>query len=391
MELMNFMYRELDKRDVNFVSGLFVDLTKAFDTVSHDLLAVKLEKSGMRGCVLELFVDYLKGRYQAVSVGDALSTLMEIKMGVIQGSALGPTLFLIFINDIQYLPLKGALYLFADDAALFYSGLSDAQNCLQINHDLSLLSWYFDNNLLSLNKSKTKYMHFHGSTTNPSNLVEVNVGGEAIERVESIVYLGLHLDKHLNFGEHVQFVCTKVTSALAALYKVRFFVPREVLRLVYFSLIHSHIVYMCSVWGQTFKTYLRPIQVLQNRALKVTFDLPHLTPTTELYGRLVKVLPVRAISDLQTVKLVRQILNDEIHHCISLSIRPSIQNLRDTLRIGAPRVRTSLGGRQMSSLGPRLFNRLPIEIRKTNKTREFIHKVKKFFQTPSQIQEILNT
>lgn len=317
--------------------------------------------------------------------------LAHFDVSVPQGSVLGPTLFLIFVNDIRHLPLRGSLYLYADDTALFYSGIDDAINCHNMNHDLALLSWYFRTNLLTLNKDKTKYMHFHSSVVRLSDRIPVVIEDEVIEKVNSFVYLGLKLDTHLNFGPHIEMICGRVSPALAALYKLRNVLPTEALRLIYFSLFHSHVDYLCSIWGQTHSCYLRPIQVLQNRALKIVHGLPSMTSTVSLYSDYVRnVLPIRGICELQIVRLVRQIMNGEVFHHTSFSVRDSIQSLRDALRVGSPSVRTVLGARQISYAGPGHFNQLPIEMRRITNTSKFIRNVKAYLSLPTSLERLLN-
>lgn len=103
---MNLMYGQLDRRDVNVVSGCFLDLSKAFDTVNHDLLLQKLYDVGIRGVVHDLFQNYLQDRIQSVTTNGVTSSFKRVTTGVPQGSVLGPILFLIYVNDMKELPLK---------------------------------------------------------------------------------------------------------------------------------------------------------------------------------------------------------------------------------------------------------------------------------------------
>jgi retron-type reverse transcriptase len=158
---MTDIYAAIEKK--NFAAGIFLDLSKAFDTVNHSLLLDKLEKAGIRGIALKLLRSYLTGRTQFVSVNGVDGVSLEVEMGVPQGSVLGPLLYLIFINDIGNLPLNGKVKLFADDCALSYD-CSDENTCYMLmQHDLSEIGRYFEKNHLTLNIGiyrKSKHLFF---------------------------------------------------------------------------------------------------------------------------------------------------------------------------------------------------------------------------------------
>ena len=140
--------------------ALFLDLSKAFDLVRHDLLLRKLEICGVRGIAYDIFKCYLSERKQYVVIETEESEMKEMKYGVPQGSCLGPLLFLIYFNDLKDLDLKGKLYLFADDSAIFYSSNDIKTNCDVAGTDLNHLNDYYISNELSLNYNKTKCIHF---------------------------------------------------------------------------------------------------------------------------------------------------------------------------------------------------------------------------------------
>lgn len=376
-EVINYIHGNLDRKDVRVVSGLFLDLSKAFDTVNHRKLLDKLHSAGIRGVALDVFSNYLSQRSQVVNVDGVLSSAASVVTGVPQGSVLGPTLFLIFIDDIQSLDLKGNLFLYADDAAIFYSGRTSSQNLNNMNDDLAILSDYFRANLLTLNKKKSKYMHFHHFNVHVDDSVCVAVDGESIEKVSHFTYLGMVLDTHLTYRRHCDFVSSRMSAAIGALYKVKAFVPREALLSIYFSLVHSHLLYMVNIWGTASTAHLKPLQILQNRALKIVYGLPTLTRTVELFSEHARgILPVKGLHELQVLKYTRQCLNSELHHYEPLLFDPSISNLRDNLRLLSRNVSTLAGRRHFSFLGPQYFNRLPIDIRRIESTSSFIKSVK---------------
>jgi len=128
--------------------GIFVDLSKAFDTINHNILFAKLEHYGFRGLVLKWFVDYLTNRKQYVIFNHGTSSLLDIVCGVPQGSILGPLLFIIYVNDIINCSETLSFILFADDTNLFYStkDVHDLMNT--VNSELSkLYNWFCSNKL----------------------------------------------------------------------------------------------------------------------------------------------------------------------------------------------------------------------------------------------------
>lgn len=231
--------------------------------------------------------------------------------------------------------------------------------------------------MLTLNRNKTKYMHFHHFNVHVDDSVCVSVDGQPIEKVTHFSYLGIVLDTHLTYKRHCAFVASKMSSAIGALYKVKSFVPRDALRSIYFSLIHSHLLYMVNIWGTASAVHLKPIQILQNRALKIVLGLPTLTNTVELFSEHARgILPVRGLHELQVLKYARQCLNSEIHHYEPLQFDQGIRSLRDNHRLLYRNVSTLAGRRHLSYLGPCYFNRLPMNIRRIERTHSFVQAVK---------------
>ena len=196
------------------VTGLFLDLAKAFDSVDHGLLLRKLECAGIRGVTNQLFVSYLSNRFQYVSANGFDSSKLVMTFGVPQGSVLGPLLFLIFINDLYKLPITSKPYLYADDTSLFTSSICIASNVSQINGDLKLISEYFKMNKLTLNLNKCKVVHFRSPRKQIGAVPDIVVDGIKVESVASIKCLGIVLDSHLNWNCHVTELCNKISSQI---------------------------------------------------------------------------------------------------------------------------------------------------------------------------------
>ena len=138
-----------------------LDLRKAFDTVNHQILLRKLELLGVRGICHSWFVSYLKNREQFVKIGKVESTKQSIQWGVPQGSILGPTLFLVYVNSISKLKLKSKIKLYADDTILVYSDVSVNTIKENIKNDLNIVEQWLCSHKLSLNIKKSSYMFIY--------------------------------------------------------------------------------------------------------------------------------------------------------------------------------------------------------------------------------------
>ena len=158
LTLVDKISETLDNGD--YVIGVFLDISKAFDSVDHDILLKKLEKYGIQGAALEWFTNYLSNRLQYVTYNGTKSKRETIKCGVPQGSILGPLLFLLYINDLPPVSNDCFSVLFADDTNMFVTGKNTADMCLKLNNDLQEICKWLRCNKLSLNILKTHYMIF---------------------------------------------------------------------------------------------------------------------------------------------------------------------------------------------------------------------------------------
>ena len=243
--------------DGNFAYGIFVDFQKAFDTVDHSILLSKLYHYRICGLANKWFESYLANRKQFVSINGFESSTSNITCGVPQGSVLGLLLFLIYINDLHVAIKHCKVHHFADDKNLLIINKSLKRLNKLLNIDLKNLTNWFNANRISLNVSKTELIIFKPKRKPIDFNMKIKLNGKKLNPTDSVRYLGVKIDKKLNWNSHVNASATKLNRANAMLYKVRYFVNANILKSIYYALFESHINYACIIWEQNINTINR--------------------------------------------------------------------------------------------------------------------------------------
>ena len=255
----------------NLVAGIFIDLSKAFDSLDHTILLNKLYHYGFRGPIHDWLKSYLQDRVQLTFVNNISSSTQSITFGVPQGSVLGPLLFLLYINDIGNIPnLKYKPKLYADDANIFVHSKNYQDLQLNCQNTLNLIyNWVLDNRL-TLNIEKTCFMLFSPPVSMPMpNDFRLVINNAVIMRVENIKFLGVWLDNKLDWKYHLKELYNSLNKYIGIFYKLSNFLPKNILKLLYYSIIHSKILYGIEVYANTYLTYLHDVIILNNRLLRI--------------------------------------------------------------------------------------------------------------------------
>ncbi|XP_063621712.1 uncharacterized protein LOC134793927 [Cydia splendana] len=229
------------------VAVVCCDLSRAFDTADHRLIARKLGHYGVRGPALALLMSFMSDRCQVV-VGDGgrvRSEEMKCLLGVPQGSCLSNTLFSILLNDLPQVIKGPNIYMYADDVTAVVTGASHEQLETNVNSTLHQLSQWFNANGLALNKSKTFWMKFrlNGHVIQPST---VCAGDDAVQQVTDTKLLGFTIDSGLRWDAHIDQLCAKLGSACYALKRLASTATRDVVRSCYFATQQTGIEYLYS-------------------------------------------------------------------------------------------------------------------------------------------------
>ena len=379
----------------NILLGLFMDVKKCFDCISHDILFKKLENAGVRGISLNWFKSFFHKRQQKVKIGSNYSdNICDIDISTFQGSVLGVLMFLIFINDI-YNCSELFKTLFADDISSLTvsNNLNDLMTKAQ--NDLNNLSNWYRANQLSLHPSKSYFMIFSTNRNIYSHLPKTsdnlpylplffnnNEPGETdITKIslvkmipdgkdKSIRMLGVLLDNKLNLSEHCKFLHGKISRSLFSLNQVKGILNKECMKLVFNAHVQSHLEYCSNILSMAPEQYLKPLKVVQKKALRIVCGKKYNEHTRQLFKK-EKILPLAQLIEFNMIKFMADYKLGRLPNAFSgtwieNNQRPANRyNLRNAHEFNIPFVRCMTFFKHPLFSFPRIWNELP-EYLKTN-------------------------
>ena len=273
LDIISRIQSYMDKK--LFSCGVFIDLSKAFDAVDHDILLGKLNHYGIRGVVNKWFASYLKGRFQTTKIKNSISEKREIMYGVPQGSVLGPLLFLVYLNDICNSSNLLDFFLFADDTNLLYVDRSLKNLEITVNKELAKVSDWLIANKLTLNIKKSNFVIFCPRQKKLTPQPTIKLFDSNSQRLVTldcknyVKYLGILIDDHLSWKYHIDHIATKISKTVGIIARLRHFVPFSILTNLYRSLILPYLSYGIVAWGRAAKSHISKLLILQNRALRL--------------------------------------------------------------------------------------------------------------------------
>lgn len=364
------IYNAVDKKIP--VLGIFVDLSKAFDTVSHEILLEKLENCGLRGNVSKLIKSYLSGRMQVVKIGEYKSNYERISVGVPQGTVLGPLLFTLYINNLLLIDSPGQIISFADDTTILYSANTWAELKTIAERDFLEIKKWFQYNKLTLNVKKTKYISFTSYANNLPHMGSLIIDKETtIPEEQCISYLGVMFDSHLRWNNHITTLVNKLRRLVGTFKYLREYLDERHLITIYYALFQSQICYGIIGWGGVADKYLKKLTVLQRWILKIILKKPLLYPSDRLFSDS-NVLDVRKLHFLKSVILIQRggLKKTELSH--QYDTRKKSENLL-TLRC-----KKVIGQKGSEYLAPKYYSKLPVEIKTLKNLKQFKFLTKKW-------------
>ena len=368
-----------------FSIGIFIDFRKAFDTVHHDILLRKLKGYGFRGVAQSWLEDYLKCRSQMVKLNNTVSSRLPVKVGVPQGSILGPLLFLLYVNDMKDYIKHGKLRLFADDTNIFYDTKDIGIATMQINEDMYGLNKWLKMNKLTVNTTKSNYIVVKCPRKRVAD-ISVKLQNDTLRRMDHVKYLGVYIDQHLTFRPHIEYLCKKISPTIGVLGKLRWLFPKNICVLLYNSLIHSQLAYCIGSWGSASKAAISPLEILHKKVVRYISHSTYTAHAAPLFKEL-GILTVREMFFTKVCMLVYQELRglnngrdykfQKVNHVYKTR---SVTNDCLQLPEGPVGVVTNSLFRTLSYVGPRFFNYLPTDVKGLNSCSLFKRNLKNWVQ-----------
>jgi len=372
--------------DKSLYTGMvLIDLQKAFDTIDHNIFLKKLKCLGFAESSVEWFKSYLECRYFSVNIDNVYSEKQILSCGVPQGSILGPLIFLIYINDMAQ-AIDCNLYLFADDSCLVYTGddVNEINTVLNRNFE-SLCDWLVENKLsIHFGEEKTKSILF-GSKRKLKSEDKLNIcrGNIEIKQYSKVTYLGCILDCNMS-GEYMATkVLQKINARLRFINRNRRVLNQALRRILCNALIQPHFDYACQAWFPNLtKSLTTKIQCAQNKCIRFCLNLDSYTHIDKEHLKTINWLPTQERVNQRICVNVFKYFNQIAPTYMSDIFVPqkTVINTRNSkFRLKTQIKRSNMGHNSLSCIGPKLWNILPNEIKLSESTNSFKHKLKNNF------------
>lgn len=351
----------LSLNDKDFAAAIFCDLSKAFDCVNHQLLTQKLSIYGFRGISLSYLQSFITERFQYVKNGNLKSELKPIKHGVPQGSVLGPILFILYINDLSRVQIRGNLTIFADDATLKWSDKNQKHLELMVTEDISKIKEWCDSNYLCLNFDKTKVLGFKFPTQ------DIDLQDGTIKTRQDTKFLGLHIDDNLKFDKHIINLNKKLSAGCFAVRQTFNDLGSKMAKSTYYALLDSNLRYGIAFWGHCNTNLFRSVFVLQKRAVRYLCGSSIREHCKPLFVR-EKILTLTCIFILETVCLIFKKYRDVTYS--------HTHNTRNHNNISLPIPRYTYTKQSVIYDSLKMYNKLPKYCKTSNSYKIFRKAVK---------------
>ena len=348
----------------------FMDLSKAFDCVNHNILLSKLDTYGVPRSAIAWIKSYLTDREHFVIWNQTESPTLKLNIGVPQGSILGPLLFLVYVNDLANTSKDLSFVLFADDTTVYISKSSVNEAVTAINAELIPIVNWFDANKLTLNIDKTQLMILSRKHEKKSDH-PVLLRGQPIAQISEAKFLGVIVDQHLNWKSHITMVAQKLSKSCGLIYRIRKNLNLESKILIYYSLIQPYLTYCINVWSSTYKTNLRSVTIAQKRAMRALFTTQTHSHSIDMFIAH-KILPLPQMIEFHETILAYKVINNQfvLDNFLILPINQA-HDLRNNDDLRIPRVTSSHTKLFIKTRATNSWNALPNDIRTSTSLQSF--------------------
>ena len=353
-----------------FCLNIFIDFQKCFDTIDHEILLRKLALYGISGTALSLIKNYLNGRYQAVKIGNTVSSYLPITKGTFQGTKLGPLLCLYFLEDLTNISNVYKPILYADDTTLSFkfNNLGDVNRVC--NDELEKLFQWTAANKMSINygKDKTFYMLHTYRNINDSE-ISLFMNNKKLDRLDCAKFLGVFIDTKLKFDHHINYISSKISRSNAIIYKLRQLkMPSTVLKQLYYNLIYSYLSYNVCTYAATYNTHIHRLLLLQKKAIRNVTYSNYLANTDVLFFS----NEVLKIHDIYKLNVGLYAFSNQ-----NLFQRDHSHNTRNNDDLLPRRARIRAFDFSLFVSAPKIFNTIPSEIRMSGTRDAFKYRYKR--------------
>ena len=376
LDLKENVFENCSKKQISCI--LFLDLKKAFDSVSHQILLKKLEYYGVQGVALKLFRSYLTNRKQLTVIGDCVSALDLIEWGVPQGSVLGPLLFLIFINDIPHASDLDT-WLFADDTALLSSASNLSLLQTKMNRQVDMVhDWLLANRLSVHYVDKSKYMLINKNiSTSVDNDFELKMGNHVISRTKTYKYLGLLVDEKFSWVDHINKVCWKLSQVAGVMFKIRTLLSKEAMMLVYHALVGSKLRYGLVCWATAAQCLLDKVTVIHNKIITYMTFSKRCSRMWPLYCQL-NVLPLDILIKIEHAKTMykfeKKMLPEVFENYFQKPTHQHNTRFASTHNnFALVRITSAKEKSMLKYIGPKVWADIPLHIKNASSLKVFIN------------------